>query len=698
MTSEEVTIEFKYNQNQDTTYKASTTGGKTIDITVKRSEEPRGSHFLKYTHTLNPNGESQPFKLLEIQDNGRKIDVIGLKYVPNVTSVSAYYWKHEPGAPRTVLIVGVTTTTDTKNKTTYYGNRKNADGNNWVGLGQRSKPNLINGDIERTLDDLVCSNFGAVIFDLSKSVSFSGQPSYCCRCVYHGDNDDQRKIFVTLRKVFCKQHTQNSIQYCKHTIKNPKNKVAKIRYYLGDTDANTHSNRRRINSSKLQFPIDNVKAIYASYCGGNPVLIYIEGGGSVTGWYQKSAVGNGNEEWTSVPNLNIKPSELTNHTDCKKYNDLVGLLKGSRCRNLQECTAVSGATVVFESGPSSSQPQAGAAGNNQGANVQTSELGTGKKSDEGDPTLINPEDVSLNQDTTRNPQGDDPPSGVAGEVSATRCHGTPSVPGTLVTTCDAQGRVAAVLSLGEGYTNPTDKQTSSADLDTEAIDYFIKTFEACAPLEPQSQEKQTDQVPDSESETKILLQGTPVAQMAEDAIDGERLKHLIVTPSGAGENEGASDPDGRGPPGPDEGADSASEGYESPNSQPAQAVTGLLEAHTADGSTTAAPEGEGKAERSTLLLLPASMAGYALSGRHKGYGYVTFSTPEIATRSLLSLNGARLGNRQIVLSEVLEKLYTKTRMPSILRAAQRIIARIHGPKQKTKEFIDNYREAFLPIT
>ncbi|AFZ80338.1 hypothetical protein BEWA_031910 [Theileria equi strain WA] len=40
----------------------------------------------------------------------------------------------------------------------------------------------------------------------------------------------------------------------------------------------------------------------------------------------------------------------------------------------------------------------------------------------------------------------------------------------------------------------------------------------------------SDQVPDTESETKILLQGTPVAQMAEDAIDGERLKHLIVNP------------------------------------------------------------------------------------------------------------------------------------------------------------------------
>ncbi|XP_052049729.1 complement C3 [Apodemus sylvaticus] len=45
----------------------------------------------------------------------------------------------------------------------------------------------------------------------------------------------------------------------------------------------------------------------------------------------------------------------------------------------------------------------------------------------------------------------------------------------------------------------------------------------------------SDQVPGTDSETRIVLQGTPVAQMAEDAVDGERLKHLIVTPSGCGE-------------------------------------------------------------------------------------------------------------------------------------------------------------------
>lgn len=45
----------------------------------------------------------------------------------------------------------------------------------------------------------------------------------------------------------------------------------------------------------------------------------------------------------------------------------------------------------------------------------------------------------------------------------------------------------------------------------------------------------SDQVPDTDLETRILLQGNPVAQMTEDAIDGDRLNHLIVTPSGCGE-------------------------------------------------------------------------------------------------------------------------------------------------------------------
>ncbi|GIX63931.1 RNA binding protein [Babesia caballi] len=82
--------------------------------------------------------------------------------------------------------------------------------------------------------------------------------------------------------------------------------------------------------------------------------------------------------------------------------------------------------------------------------------------------------------------------------------------------------------------------------------------------------------------------------------------------------------------------------------------------------------------------------------RHRGYGYIKFSTPEIATRTLLSLNGARLGNRQIVLSEVLSSLYQRKKMPSILQAAKNIIQKLHRRAPETQK-VDKYDVAFLPI-
>uniref|UniRef100_A0A8C4JAS1 Complement C3 n=1 Tax=Dromaius novaehollandiae TaxID=8790 RepID=A0A8C4JAS1_DRONO len=45
----------------------------------------------------------------------------------------------------------------------------------------------------------------------------------------------------------------------------------------------------------------------------------------------------------------------------------------------------------------------------------------------------------------------------------------------------------------------------------------------------------SDIVPNTESETKVSIQGNPVSIVVEKAIDGANLKHLITTPSGCGE-------------------------------------------------------------------------------------------------------------------------------------------------------------------
>ncbi|KAM4749201.1 complement C3 [Rhinophrynus dorsalis] len=42
-------------------------------------------------------------------------------------------------------------------------------------------------------------------------------------------------------------------------------------------------------------------------------------------------------------------------------------------------------------------------------------------------------------------------------------------------------------------------------------------------------------VPRTEIETSIIIQGTPISKMVEDAIDGNNLNHLIVVPAGCGE-------------------------------------------------------------------------------------------------------------------------------------------------------------------
>ncbi|XP_070794324.1 ophiophagus venom factor [Pituophis catenifer annectens] len=47
--------------------------------------------------------------------------------------------------------------------------------------------------------------------------------------------------------------------------------------------------------------------------------------------------------------------------------------------------------------------------------------------------------------------------------------------------------------------------------------------------------KLDDKVPDTDIETKITIQGDRVAQIIESSIDGSKLSHLIITPSGCGE-------------------------------------------------------------------------------------------------------------------------------------------------------------------
>ncbi|EKX72837.1 hypothetical protein BEWA_013960 [Theileria equi strain WA] len=335
-----IIIELKNKPTADGTeeYPGTSTSGKTVNITVKRSNEPQGSNFYRYTHTLQ-NGGGQ-FKLKEVlDDHNTPIPAISQLKGQEVTSVDAYYWKHDNTGggqtPGKALLIGVTTQGNAT--PTYYGNVKNANGNKWIGLGTGSTPNLLYNDIERTLDDLVCSNYGILTMDLSKGTSMSGNKPYCCRC--HGKDkggSDQQKITVERKNVSCTH--KNSVTICKHSI-DGNYKLATIRYYnngVGLQNTNDPKNRRRITAPELKFPIPGSLSVHALYCGGNPVLIYVKGTGQ-SKWYKKPATDDsGNEKWEEVNELkSVTPKEIQN--DCKKYNKLIEALKEANCGNFGAC-------------------------------------------------------------------------------------------------------------------------------------------------------------------------------------------------------------------------------------------------------------------------------------------------------------------------------------------------------------------------
>ncbi|EKX74008.1 hypothetical protein BEWA_040460 [Theileria equi strain WA] len=338
MAKDEVIIQLskKPNEtNQETTTYTGSTGSKTVKITVTRSEEPTPD-FLKYVYANvnNTDGGNKPFKLIAVKDDtGVNIPVIS--EAKDVTSVAAYYWRHEipGGTPKTALLV-IVATTDPKG-TKYYANVKNNGSNEWTKLGASIKPPLTNNDFERTLNDLVCSNFDAVTMDISHNASSaraSSRQPYCCRCNKHSLIERR----VSVNKGVLPVPVSPKIQYYKHDISGRNSRLAGINYYPGGTNANTPSQRRRIKSSNFLFPMDGVKAVYAFHCNHNPALIYVSSSqDDVKGWYEPSSTGD-NVTWQKVPGISKDPENIK---DCNgsDFDALVDVLIEFKCRNLGTC-------------------------------------------------------------------------------------------------------------------------------------------------------------------------------------------------------------------------------------------------------------------------------------------------------------------------------------------------------------------------
>ncbi|EKX72712.1 hypothetical protein BEWA_012710 [Theileria equi strain WA] len=331
MKMEEVTIKLGVKSKDDgdhPTYNGDeSTKGQNIIIKVTVTEEPRGSDFYKYTHEDN-GGEKQLFELKEVLDgNSKKIEGIPPDGPDKkVTSVSAYYWRHDKGGPgqtpNKVLLVEVSYSGSGGTK--YYVRGTGID---WV-------ETFLGDDLEKTLDEQNCYSNDAVTLDLTKDAYGTEGRSPCC-----DGHKSHSKVSVTPVPV---NHTHHD-----HPHVGSNNLTVKKYSILGTTlaaiklaDTGEKKKKKRITFSGQPFPMDSVESIYALYSGDNrePKLIYVNSIGdqtNVRGWYQN----NGSDgEWTKATDLQGVTPETIN--DCPNWNNVVGKLKHSN-RDLQECKELS---------------------------------------------------------------------------------------------------------------------------------------------------------------------------------------------------------------------------------------------------------------------------------------------------------------------------------------------------------------------
>ncbi|AFZ80117.1 hypothetical protein BEWA_029680 [Theileria equi strain WA] len=368
--------------------------------------------------------------------------------------------------------------------------------------------------LKNKLDELACFYYNAVTIDISYDLSTRKKDKWYC-CNKHNNNE---KVHVEQKEVSCKVENHKStstIKAYRHSI-DSSSKLTAIKYYLSSDGPK--KNRKRITSRKLSLPIPGPVDVYVFYCREDPILVYVDASRSTsshanTGWFRKSTKNNKNQ-WTHFSG-SLKDLTPTNITDCRKWSKLVGVLEKLSCNELSKCS----------NSPSLARTE-GSSGSGEEDDIH---LGESEEEDESYKTPATPgkgPEVSEKGETNQGTKKDEEKSKTAGyKVNS----------GARVDTVEELWRVLDPL-IKLGLTGPALTATlgpvtvgTALNLADEALEHILSTEEVPAA-------DLSDQVPDTESETKILLQGTPVAQMAENtfSMSTEHARDVHKSPQQCG--------------------------------------------------------------------------------------------------------------------------------------------------------------------
>ncbi|AFZ80976.1 hypothetical protein BEWA_003840 [Theileria equi strain WA] len=251
----------KVKSDGTTHYYQDSTGKKSIS--VKRSPYPTeqgySANFYDYKHKLENGGEK--FILLEVKsDDGSNIPVIGR--TENVTSVSAYYWRHELD---NALLVGITTKDG--NTATYYRNSKD-------GKWQQYKLRASSGHPSQAeLELLNCEINDVVQIDVSKIAD------YCHEPLDPKDYHTNKKVKVV--KVDDHGHLGNYTAY-EHTP-NPSGTFNISAFNNGGTPTT-------LSGLSSGLPIRNTSKVTIFICrnSSEPLLIHMEALNISRKWFKRA--------------------------------------------------------------------------------------------------------------------------------------------------------------------------------------------------------------------------------------------------------------------------------------------------------------------------------------------------------------------------------------------------------------------------
>ncbi|AFZ80948.1 hypothetical protein BEWA_003560 [Theileria equi strain WA] len=325
------------------------------------------------------------------------------------------------------------------------------------------------------LDEVLCEHHNNVTLDISYGNSSSGE-KYCCgkhQTVHFQEMQINGKGSLGQTKVH------------KYSINGTAFNLAGLKYYENDSSTGTRKRKKIILTT--QFPI-SVNSIYVFYCKENkPVLIYVASRSfPAKGWYRSD---RSSDEKPWKKSSGKLPGEPLENLNCQQRAALREVLEKRGCGNFGVCQEPSQSTrpQYIQTSPSvdpglgsvsqeyeesdSDEPQSQPPPSSQQPHGHVLSSGTGNTGDSTQPLSQVQYDSPVDNSGGAGGGSGTPPQ--AGLVAAKQ-QGPPGKAD--------EAELRPKSNSGEGDTNPTDKQTLSADLDTEAIDYFIKTFEACAPL------------------------------------------------------------------------------------------------------------------------------------------------------------------------------------------------------------------------